>query len=615
MPATWGLPEQAGFPWRLLVVVLIVTGAVFAPMLGHDFVNWRDPDTVVDNPTLRGPDWRAIFTEPVAGTFQPLALASFAITYQVAGLAPFGYLLGNWALHLLATALVYRLAWSLSARQAWVATFTALVFALHPMHVEAVVWVSERGTLLGACFSVLALLGWWRYLERRRARDYGLTLACFLLAVLSRPTAIVLPLALPLLAWWKQRPGERRPWLAMLPVAALSLVLALVTVWLASGTELASAGEASLGDRARWSCWVLLAYLVRFVVPWPLAAFPGYSAPAHVGWGLVLAPFALAILASGIWLLRRERSLVFGTLFFTLHLLPAMPLFVAREPLLAERFAYLPSVGLAFALGTLLAERLPAMRSTAPRWNLLVGVTTVLVVLALPRITVWRDTETLWTKVIQTYPEAALPRTYLARHWHRQAQAASDPARVRMLLERAVAECDAALRADPGRLEALDVRSAAHLRLDRLDAALTDAAAMVAAAPQDPRGFLARATVLARLARYDEALADYDRVLALAPRAARAWYGRGIALFNGKQQYHEAIESFDRALALAADGPTYLARSRTHLVLGRRRDALRDARAAAERGIAIPADYWALLTGPVTPTTLRQAAEPLPLVD
>ncbi len=586
---------EAAFPSGPLLALLAVTGAVFWRMLGHELTNWDDQAYVLDNALLRGPDWTAIFTRPFLSNYHPLTLVTLALNYQAGGVEPFGYLLVNWALHLVNVALVCRFAWVLSDHRPWVAVFTALVFALHPMHVESVAWVSERKDVLYTAFYLLALLVWWRYLERRRRLDYGLTLGCFVLALLSKPAAVILPVVLLLLDWWRARPVDRTLWLDKVPFFGLSLAFGLLTVSLQSTTAIASWEEFSPIDRLLFGCWGLVAYLLRFFVPWPLSAFHPYPAPGQADWAVRLSPVALALLGAALWRWRRERALVFGAGFYTANLLLAVQFFAVGYTLLSERYTYVPYIGLAFALGMLLEDHVPALRTPTVRWGVAGALAAMLAAATVPRVAVWRDADTLWSDVVRTYPGTPIPHTNLATHLYRQALAMPDPEAARALLARARANADAALRADPRHLKALDVRSLVHLQLGRPDAALADADTMIAAAPNDPKGHLLRGSAAARLEQWDEALGSYGRALDLDPADAEAWRARGIALFNGKKAYREALDSFDRALALAPDGRTYLARSRTHLILGQRQEAIRDARSAAERGVPVPDDYWALL--------------------
>ena len=127
-------PEQKKFPLVWLLLILVVTGICFAPMLENHFTNWDDEYYVVNNMLLRGPDWKGIFTQPVVSNYHPLTIISLAINYGLTGSNPSSYLILNLLLHLANTALVFYFIWTLSNKKLWVAAVTALIFGIHPLH-------------------------------------------------------------------------------------------------------------------------------------------------------------------------------------------------------------------------------------------------------------------------------------------------------------------------------------------------------------------------------------------------------------------------------------------------------------------------------------------------
>src|SRR6188474_1931107 len=129
-------------PW--LIAVLAVTAISFFPMFSNGFTNWDDELYVTQNPLLKGPDWQAIFTKASASNYHPLTILSLAFNYAVSGTDPFSYHFVNWLLHVINTALVFLFVYKISGKKAYVATFAAIIFGVHPMHVESVAWVSER---------------------------------------------------------------------------------------------------------------------------------------------------------------------------------------------------------------------------------------------------------------------------------------------------------------------------------------------------------------------------------------------------------------------------------------------------------------------------------------
>ena len=162
-------------PWVLLICG--ITAVCLWPMLNNEFTNWDDEFYVINNKLLRGPDWQGIFTEPVVGNYHPLTVITLAFNYAISATDPFSYLLVNYLLHLINTALVFYFIWSISNKQIFVAAFVALVFGIHPMHVESVAWVSERKDVLYTLFFILSLMQYWRFLNTNKKSHFWL---CFL---------------------------------------------------------------------------------------------------------------------------------------------------------------------------------------------------------------------------------------------------------------------------------------------------------------------------------------------------------------------------------------------------------------------------------------------------
>lgn len=588
-------PAEPGFPLWWLLGLLVLTGLLFWPMLGNQFTNWDDELYVVNNALLRGPDWKGIFTEPVVSNYHPLTILTLALNYQVSELQPFSYFLVNWALHLANTALVFVLAWRLSGEIRWVAVFTALVFAIHPMHVESVAWISERKDVLYAFFYLLALLRYWRYLTHGQQSDYWTTMGLFVLALLAKPAAVVLPLTLLLLDYWKGRTWERRVWLEKVPFLALSAVVGVATVLIQSKKAIASLDLYSVTDRLFFGCYGLTTYVARFFAPVSLSPFHAYPPVDNLGLAVQTAPLVLLALAGVVWYFRTNKVLVFGALFYVANIILVVQFLSIGNTILGERYTYLPYVGLAFALAMLIAEKAPEAVAKPLQWALLAVAVVGLGWATRQYLRVWENTESLWTGAIQHYPGAPVPRSNRANFYYQQALRPENAARYQELMEKAGADCDAALQSNPNHFASLDIRALTHIRLGTVEQAVPLAQRMTEVEPGNPKGFVLLGTALQRLKRYDEALETFSQALDRNPNDADALNGRGTAFFNGKQRYAEALADFDRAIAIEPKGETYLNRSRCYLMLGDKAKARENAEQARALGSVVQADYWNLL--------------------
>src|SRR6187397_1792194 len=182
--------------------ILLFTGICFFPMLKNQLTNWDDEYYVVQNALLRGPDWAGIFSKSVVSNYHPVTIATLAANYAMTGLDASSYLISNLLLHLINTGLVFYFSWLISGKRLWVAAFSAVVFGIHPMHVESVAWVSERKDVLYTLFFLLSLIQYWRFLSDGKNKNLIYCFLFFVLSLLSKPAAIVLPLILFLLDYW-----------------------------------------------------------------------------------------------------------------------------------------------------------------------------------------------------------------------------------------------------------------------------------------------------------------------------------------------------------------------------------------------------------------------------
>src|SRR4030095_16229991 len=154
-----------------ILPIVIVTAVCLSPMLKNSFTNWDDEFYVVQNALLRGPDWEGIFSKPVVSNYHPITIATLAFNYSMTQLDPSSYLITNLLLHLINTALVFYFIWLISGKKLWVAAFSAIVFGIHPMHVESVAWVSERKDVLYTLFFLLSVIQYWRFLTAGKNKN------------------------------------------------------------------------------------------------------------------------------------------------------------------------------------------------------------------------------------------------------------------------------------------------------------------------------------------------------------------------------------------------------------------------------------------------------------
>ena len=547
----------SGLAWPLAAV--LITAVCLLPALKNGFVNWDDEYYVVSNALLRGPQWIGIFTQPVVSNYHPLTVLSLAANYAISGTEPWSYLLFSLLLHLANTVLVFWFAWLLSDKKRWVALFTALLFGIHPMHVESVAWISERKDVLYTLFFLLSLIAYWKYLQTNKSTGYWACFLLFVCSLLSKPAAIVLPLVLLLLDYWKERPFTRRVVLEKIPFFVVSGLFAVITFKLQSVIAMTSLGLYPFWVRLFFASYAIIVYLAWFFVPYPLSAFHPFPLPDHLGWTIYLSPVFLLVLIFLSWHFRKNRLVVFGLLFFLINILLVLQLVPIGFTIVSERYTYVPYIGLAFLVTMIVTKNVSAERFIPAAAGAVV-VFSAFGFVSFKRTQVWKDSDSLWTDVINRYPNASLPRADRAQFNYSRA-IMMEPTQAGPLFQRVIDDCTVVINHEAGG------RSMYYMR----------------------------GVAFSSLKQYENALADFNACLSINRDDSEALYQRGTLLVNHYKKYAEALVDFDRAIQISPLGRYYLNRSICHYKLGELADAVADAQIASQKGVAIPENYQNIL--------------------
>lgn len=527
-------PEKALV--RAMAAVALLAALACAPVLRAEFTNWDDPDYVTRNAAVRTFDLAELVAGFHVATFAPLTMLTYAVDHALFGEAPAGFHATNLFLHAAASAAACWLAFLLLGRVD-AALVTAALFAVHPLHVEPVAWISGRKELLAALFVLLALGAYERHRAQAGPRWYGLALVFQLLALLSKGTAVTLPLLLFALAWWKDhRRPDARAVRELVPFAALSAAFAAIA-WAGQSSAGAIGKIEGLGATgpALVACRGLVFYLAKLVVPFGLSAYYPYP-PGALDPTFTLAPPAVAALAAGVFFAARRAPLVaVASCLFVIPLLPVLQAIPLGTAVTADRYAYLPLFGPLLLAGAAFA-RVPAPRAVSARvaFGALVAV---LGVLAFVRCGAWRSSESLWSDVLARHPHADLALV-------NRAQARTDAGD----REGAQSDLRALTALTPRSADGWNNRGSAFYRLGDEARARADFERALRLAPDHPAATLNRGLALARAGDLAAAAADLERAARLAPRDATPLVKRGLVML-GLQRPDEAIVDFTAALA------------------------------------------------------------------
>lgn len=377
----------------------------FAPALRNDFLYWDDNIYTFQEPLVTDgapTTLMKIFRSSHHGNYYPITLASFWIEYRIAGMTPAVYHLTNVLLHVINALLCFRLLRLIVGNMtlAWLA---ALLFAVHPLRVEAVAWISARKDLLAALFYLSAMIAYLRTSERRGIGGHLLVFVLHACALMSKGTAVTLPVALLLLDFQQRRPFSAALILEKVPLFALSIVFGLVAIHFQREIGATNSGLPSmtLYQRLSISSFAGLFYLGKTFIPTNLSAFYLYPLTEEFklpSWFALLPLAIIPVLGVMLVLWRNHRTAFFGVAFFAVAIAPVLQFLSVGAAIAADRYTYLPGIGLTLAIVVLLDA---VTRHARP---LLLAVALLLIVPTTLRITVWRDTESLMSDQLRKFP-------------------------------------------------------------------------------------------------------------------------------------------------------------------------------------------------------------------
>jgi tetratricopeptide (TPR) repeat protein len=549
--------RQSRADWWLYLVLFLVTCTVYAPVRRFDFVNYDDPEYVTRNIHVRGGITAAgalwALTSRDASNWFPLTWLSHMLDCQLFGLGSGWHHLTNVWLHALAALLLF--AFLHRATQArWRSALVALWFALHPLHVESVAWVAERKDVLSACFWFLTLWAYVRYTERLAPRRYLLVLISFCCGLMAKPMIVTLPLVLLLLDIWPlRRIGNRGGasngalFREKLPFLALSAAAAIVTYLAQQGSGAVKTLNAVPLELRTGNALVSYAvYILKTIWPTRLAVFYPYASRL-AAWQVAIA--AVCVVAVSALVLRFWRGrpyLAVGWLWYLVTLAPVIGLVQVGAQARADRYMYVPMVGLSILLAWGLEDIVRRWPGAKPAVVVLMAAACASsAVVDRIQLQYWRNSESLFRHALEV-TEA----NYVAHH--NLGNALSDiPGR----LPEAIGHLEAALRLRPDSAEAhSDLGTALAKIPGRLPEAIAEYETAVRLAPnwEVPHNNLGYA-LAETPSRLLEAIAEYRTAIRIKPSYAEAYNNLGSALLEMPGRLPEAVAQFQAALRLEPD--------------------------------------------------------------
>jgi protein O-mannosyl-transferase len=572
-------PSGRGITIGIYLFLAALSLIVFGQTIGYEFVNFDDDLYVYNTPAIQsGLTIKGIagaFTSPHARNWHPLTTLSHMLDCQLYGLNAGGHHASNIILHTIAVLLLFRVLQQMTGA-VWKSAFVAALFAVHPLHVESVAWVSERKDVLSAVFFYLMLDAYGRYARVASLTRYLVVAVLFAAGLMSKPMLVSAPIVLLLLDYWplgrfeqassksektkiSKAGNHRRPirllLLEKIPLFILSAVACIITFVIQKRATGAIPPLPFLW-RVQNAFASYVIYVWKALWPTHLAVFYPHPNDTLAIWEVIFAiALLLVITAAAIVFRSQQPYLLTGWFWYLVMLVPVIGLVQVGEQGHADRYTYLPDVGL-FVVVVWFAADVATVRMSRSR----LAVTTaaaVSIILALTwaafiQTSYWRNSETLWTHALAVTSDNDVAHNNLGYLCTDHGE-----------LDKAISHFESAARIRSGKQDAhYNVGSAfvqmnladALARKGRSDEAMTHYEQAIRLQPDYADAYYNRGNVLFAKGRIDEAIADWEKTLQIQPNDADAHTGLGNALLR-KGSLSEAIAHYEQALGLAPEDP------------------------------------------------------------
>lgn len=572
-------PGSHGIGFGICLVLVTITLGVFGHTIRYQFVNFDDDLYVYNTPaiqagiTLKG--IVAAFISPHAHNWHPLTTISHMLDCQLYGLNAGGHHATNVILHTIAVLLLFWVLRQMTS-EAWRSALVAALFAVHPLHVESVAWVSERKDILSAVFLFLMLHAYSRYARAPSVMRYLAVAVLFAAGLMSKPMLVSAPIILLLLDYWPLRrfeqpslirgktkaPGSdeqrrkiRRLYLEKIPLFVLSAVACILTFILQKRTA-GAISPLPLLWRVQNAFASYVIYVWKTLWPTRLAVFYPHPNDTLPLLEVISAILLLLAITTAVIVFRRQRPyLLTGWFWYLVMLIPVIGIIQVGEQGHADRYTYLPHVGL-FVAVVWFAIDVATVRQSKQRAAVTIAAA-VLVILALAWVafiqtSYWRNSEGLWTHALAVTPDNDVAHNNLGYLCNDRGE-----------LDKAISHFESAARIRSAKRDRHYHLASAFVQMNlgdalarkgRSDEALVHYDEAIRLQPDYGDAYYNRGTVLLAKGRVDDAIADLAKALEMHPYDADAHTSLGNALLQ-KGSLREAIAHYETALALAPQDP------------------------------------------------------------
>ncbi len=567
------------FPKWIPFALMVFTFLLYGRAIYNGITNFDDDYYIVNNPFLKDFSWNgvnAIFSSFYQANYHPFTTLVFFFEYNWFGVNPLPYHFLNVMLHVGNVWLVFKFIDGLSGRQS-TAIVAAVLFAIHPLHVESVAWISELKDVLYSCFFLMSLNIYLRYIKSGLLKDYGICLVFFIASLFSKSAAVTLPILLIAIDIYKERKFTTKTILEKLPFILLSLLFGVLAILAqkAEGTVNSITTSYNIVTKLFFQTSALSFYIISFVAPFNLSVMHYYPVlhggilPLHY---YLSFPFTLIL----IWLMIRKNSMrkeiIFGVFFFLIAISVMLQIVsVGGSALTAERYSYISYIGLFFIIGQWITNI-----GNVQRKNTVIGIFCLFIIIfsgqTFARISVWNSSATLIEDVIEHNQDVYYG--YWMRGNLRRSQddfqgAYKDYSKAIELspegddsyynrgnvLDRlgdpklAIQDYNKAILLNPKLADSYNNRGWTYFEIGNAKSAITDITQAISINPKYVRAYNNRGWVYYKSGDAKSALLDFDKAIELDPKFTTPFYNRA-ALKTELKDYNGAIADYANLLNL-----------------------------------------------------------------
>jgi tetratricopeptide (TPR) repeat protein len=517
-----------------LAIILLITSIVFWKALKNGFTDWDDDVYVVNSELIKHIDVIAYFKSLTANLYTPLVTFSYAIDFKLYGMNAVGFHATNLLLHAINVLLVFTLTFRLF-KKSGIAAITTLLFAIHPLNVEAVVWISSRKDLLFTLFYLLGMLTYLRYIKKKQLGWLVLVFLLFVLSVLSKPIAFTFPIALLLLDYFEKQEFTKRNFLEKIPFLLISLAVAFMGIYLVKKYEVFASAPAgyNLFDKICLAGFSLVFYLYNALIPADISNYHAYpfKEGSFLNAKYIFAPLVGMLSVVIAYLaFKKNFKMIAGFILFLIIIGPTLRLIPTGYPIAADRYFYLASIGLFWTV-ILLFQRIYNYSFAVKYFIVTIGVvfTFAFIVVSYKRVSDWKDSYTLWNSTLKNYPAHEIANDHLGKLYDNAGKKDLALIHFQSILERDTTKYDI-------------MNSAGNILIEKKEPklAMKYFSMAIATGKADHLPYYNRGMLYSDEHKFQLAIKDFDKAIQLKPDFAEGFNNRGIA----KVQFGDTLGAY-----------------------------------------------------------------------